>query len=151
MKNLLDWLYSDENTDIDRLEESEKLNQQSAKKIAAVDISSNVTYAILVGSALDYLSGLNLTGIATSRASGTVVNLFAGAPYGWWREKSYKLTRTTKDSTKLRKYVADLLAFNTFQVPVYGAIVAFSSLVSEGKMDFEKLPAEQFTWQHLLR
>jgi len=52
--------------------------------------------------------------------------------------KSFK-TPTTILGRKMRKNFADLLAFNTFQVPLYAAIVAFSSFVSEGNVDFEKV------------
>ncbi len=40
---------------------------------------------------------------------------------------------------KIRKSLVDLLAFNTFQVPVYGTAVAIGSFISEGKVDWEKV------------
>src|SRR3989338_3052182 len=114
-------------------------NQPSKKKVGLVDIGGNITYSLMVGTALDYAAGLNFTGILASRASATAMNTVTGGPYGWWREQAYRVTNTTKESGKVRKTLVDLLAFNTFQVPVYATALAVGSLVSEGKVDWEKV------------
>lgn len=111
----------------------------SAKKVAIVDTAGNVTCSLILGGILDYCAGLNLTGIVASRASATAINTVTGGPYGWWREKTFKVTKTTENSRRVRKTLADLLAFNTFQVPVYAAAVAIGSFASEGKVDFDKV------------
>ncbi|MBN1377220.1 L-alanine exporter AlaE [Candidatus Woesearchaeota archaeon] len=113
--------------------------QSSAGKIAVVDTVGNITYSLIVGSLLDYIAGLNFTGIVASRASATVMNSVTGGIYGWWREKTFKLTKTTEKSGNLRKRLVDLLAFNTFQVPIYSVAIAIGSYVSEGKVDMEKV------------
>jgi len=113
--------------------------QPSAGKVAVVDTAGNITYSLIVGSLLDYSAGLNLAGIVASRASATAMNSVTGGPYGWWREKIFKTTKTTEKSGKIRKTLVDLLAFNTFQVPIYAAAVAIGSYVSEGKVDMEKV------------
>lgn len=110
-----------------------------ASRTALVDTGGNVTYSLIVGIILDYCAGLNLTGIVASRASATTINSVTGGPYGCWREQTYKATKTTEKSGKLRKTLVDLLAFNTFQVPIYGVAIAIGSLVSEGKVDFDKV------------
>ena len=114
-------------------------NQPSKKKIRAVDTLGNITYSLIVGSALDYATGLNLKGILASRAYATGVNSVTGGPYGWWREKIYRITRTKETSSKFKKGLSNLLAFNTFQVPIYGSAVAIASFFSEGEIDFEKV------------
>lgn len=111
----------------------------SKKKIAAVDTGGNILASLIIGTAIDTASGLNVAGIITSRAYGTAMNCVTGSPYGWWREQSYKFTRTTEESGKIRKTAADLLAFNTFQVPIYATALSVASLVSEGQIDFEKV------------
>ena len=111
----------------------------SARKIAIVDTAGNITYSLLVGIPLDCSAGLNCTGVAASRATATAINSVTGGPYGWWREKTYQVTRTTEESGKARKTLVDLLAFNTFQVPIYATALAIGSLVSEGTIDTEKV------------
>lgn len=113
--------------------------QSSAHKILVVDTAGNITYSLIAGSILDYCAGLNLAGIIASRASATAMNSVTGGLYGWWREKAFKVTKTNKESSKLRKSLVDLLAFNTFQVPIYATAVAIGSLFSEGKVDIKKV------------
>lgn len=113
--------------------------QPSKKKIGLVDTGGNITYSLLVGTVLDYCAGLNCAGIVASRASATAMNTVIGGPYGWWREWAYRVTKTTKESGKVRKTLVDLLAFNTFQVPVYAAAVAIGSFLSEGKVNWDKV------------
>lgn len=119
-------------------------NQPSKKKIGIVDTAGNITYSLLVGTVLDYCAGLNCAGIVASRASATAMNLVTGGPYGWWREQAYRATKTTKESGKVRKTIVDLLAFNTFQVPVYTTAVTIGSFISnllqgEVKLDWNKV------------
>jgi hypothetical protein len=117
----------------------EKIMESSHGKIALVDTLGNISYSLIAGSALDCAAGLPVSGIVTSRASATLMNTVTGGPYGYWREKMYRLTGTNEDSGRIRKTLADLLAFNTFQVPIYGAAVAAGSLVSEGEVNWEKV------------
>ena len=57
----------------------------------------------------------------------------------------YRKTRTTDKSSKLRKYLTELIAFDTFQVPLYSTVIAVGSLASnlintgEFKVDFDKV------------
>ncbi|MBW2999674.1 L-alanine exporter AlaE [Candidatus Woesearchaeota archaeon] len=113
--------------------------EPSKRKIAAVDTGGNVTYSLIVGSILDYCAGLDVVGILVSRGYATAVNSVTGGPYGWWRERVFKATKTKEKSGKIRKTLADLLAFNTFQVPIYATALTVASLVSEGKVDWEKV------------
>lgn len=121
------------------LENITKEKIPSKKKIAIVDTLGNVTYSLIVGGALDYWSGLDLKGIAGSRASATAMNSFTGGAYGWWREKFFNWTKTKPEHNKIRKTAVDLLAFNTFQIPIYGTGVAIGSLFQDGYVDLEKV------------
>jgi hypothetical protein len=113
--------------------------EQKKGKESLVDTIGNVTYPLVVGSALDYAAGLRGWGIVASRTYATGINLPTGALYGKWRNLIFRLTRTTDKSSKLRKSIVDLLSFNTFQVPLYSSVVAVGSLISEGKVDWEKV------------
>jgi hypothetical protein len=113
--------------------------EATARKIAAVDIGGNITYGLVVGAMLDYSAGLNAAGIIASRTYATAMNSVVGGPYGWWREKAFKVTNTNEDSGKVRKTLVDLLAFNSFQVPMYATAIAVGSLISEGSVDWEKV------------
>ncbi|HIH38531.1 L-alanine exporter AlaE [Candidatus Woesearchaeota archaeon] len=108
-------------------------------KVAAVDIAGTISYSLVVGSLLDYASGLGFAGIVASRSIATVFNTITGGPYGWWREKVHSWTKTREESPRVRKTLIDLLAFNTFQAPFYSLIVGLSSYLTEGKADTEKM------------
>ena len=108
-------------------------------KEGLVDTLSNVTYPLILGGALDYASGLRGWGIVTSRVYATPINLLTGAPYGKWRNLLFKLTRTTDQNSKLRQSFVDLIAFNTFQAPLYSTAVAVGSLISEGSINWDKV------------
>jgi hypothetical protein len=83
-----------------------------------VDTLGVVTCSLALGTALDYYAGLRGWEIVGSRAYATAINAPTGGPYGKWRNLLYKLTKTTDKSSKARKTAVELLAFNTFQVPI---------------------------------
>ena len=101
-------------------------------KEGLVDTLGNVSYSLIVGGTLDYFSGLSAGGIFVARVYATGTNALTAAPYGKWRNLIFKLTKTGEKSGKLRKGLADLLAFNTFQTPFYASAVAIGNLLSEG-------------------
>lgn len=131
LEELIDKAVTEEQVDSSR--------DASARKIAAVDIGGNITYGLVVGAMLDYSVGLNAAGILASRTYATAMNSVVGGPYGWWREKAFKVTNTNEESGKVRKTLVDLLAFNSFQVPMYATAIAVGSLLSEGSVDWEKV------------
>ena len=108
-----------------------------------VDTIANITYSLAVGGALDYACGLYPLGILASRASATAMNAATGGIYGRWREIVYRTVRPLETSGHARKSitmtVADLIAFNTFQVPLYGIGLAVGSFISEGHVNMEKV------------
>ena len=123
--------------------EKEQFVERKGKE-SLIDTLGLVTYSLLAGAITDYASGLRGLGIVASRAYGTAINLPTGAPYGKYRNFLYKKTKTTDKSSKVRKYLVELLAFDTFQVPLYATVIGFGSLVSnlskgELKIDFDKV------------
>jgi len=101
----------------------EKL-QPSRLRIGTADTVGRVSYSIVIGAFLDYLTGLDTTGMIASRATATIINSFTSAPYGWWREKVYVITGTKDNHSKLRKGIVEWAAFTTFEIPVYASAVS---------------------------
>ena len=119
-------------------------SNRKISKESLVDTAGLVTYSLLAGAVTDYAAGLRGLGIVASRTYGTAINVPTAAPYGKWRNLLYKATKTTDESSKFRKGAIELLAFNTFQVPLYATVVAVGSLASnlsheECKVDMEKV------------
>ncbi len=123
----------------------------SMEKIKKVDLKEGFsdtlglfTYSFLTGIATDYASGLRGIGIIASRIYGGTINFPTATFYGKWRNFLYKKTKTTDKSSKKRKYGVELLAFDTFQVPLYATVLSVGSLTSnlskgEFRIDFEKV------------
>jgi hypothetical protein len=125
------------------MENKQKPAEKRGKE-ALVDTIGLVTYSLVAGALTDYASGLRGLGIVASRAYGTAINIPTGAPYGKWRNFLYRKTRTTDKSSKRRKYFTELLAFDTFQVPLYATVIAVGSLASnllkgEFRVDWDKV------------
>ncbi|MBN2567351.1 L-alanine exporter AlaE [Candidatus Woesearchaeota archaeon] len=114
-------------------------DKESRTYTGLIDTLGNVTFSLAVGSLLDYSSGLDWRGIVGSRASASALNTTTGGLYGGWRDYIFRITRTTEKSHWLRNRGADLLAFNTFQVPVYAVALSVGSLVQEGEFDYYKV------------
>ncbi len=118
---------------------NEIIEDKGVTYTGVIDTISNVTYSLVAGIILDYSSGLDARGILASRASATVINSATGGLYGTWRDFVFRITRTTKESGHIKKTIADLIAFNTFQVPVYALALTIGSLVQDEDIDYEKV------------
>jgi len=103
------------------------------------DTFGGVTYSWVAGGILDYFTGLNLSGILAARLSSTGVNIATSGLYGLVQKGVLKLTGTTEKSGLFRTILAETLAFNLFQVPVYAGVVAVGSLISDGQVDMDKV------------
>ena len=115
-------------------------NKDSLGYTGLVDTLGSISYSLILGAGLDYYTGLKtLKGIIGSRASATLMNSVTGGPYGLWRDFLYKKTKTTEKSSKIKKYLVDLVAFNIFQVPIYGLAVGIGGLVQDGELNFNKM------------
>lgn len=116
---------------------TQKIASQFKSRTTFADTIGKITYSIPVGIALDYFkSGLRGWGLVSSRSFATVVNFFTGYPYGKWREGWYRLTKTTEESSPLRKGLVELGAVNTFETYVYGAGVGIGSLIQNGEINY---------------
>ncbi|MBS3071550.1 L-alanine exporter AlaE [Candidatus Pacearchaeota archaeon] len=128
-----------------KTEKETSIATKDNRKESLVDTLGVVSYSLIVGAVTDYSAGLRGIGVLASRLYGTAINLPTGAPYGKWRNFIYKKTKTTNESSKLRKSLVELAAFNTFQVPLYVTVIGVGSLVSnlisseEFKIDFDKV------------
>ena len=118
--------------------------KKRSRKESLVDTAGLLTYSLIAGALTDYASGLRGVGILASRAYGTGINIPTAAPYGKWRNFLYEKTKTTDKSSKFKKYLTELLAFDTFQVPLYATVLSVGSLAynlskGEFKIDFDKV------------
>lgn len=117
--------------------------KKKSRKETLVDTLGLVASS-LTGVVPDYFSGLRGTGILAARAYGVAAIFPTGGPYGKWRNFLYKKTKTTDKSSKLRDYLVELTAFNSFQIPLYATTLAIGSLASnmmnnEFRIDPEKI------------
>lgn len=100
------------------------------KKQYYVDEAAIQTFSLIAGTGLDFgYSGLGVSGWGVSRLEGAIGNRITGGTYGKWRDNCYDWTNTKESSGKIRKFLAETLAFETFQVPLYGAVVTVASLL----------------------
>ncbi len=114
--------------------------QKYTRREVIADTIGKITYSLVAGIPLDYFqAGLRGMGIVTARASATAINMVTGSPYARWREGWYALTKTTNESSRLRKSLVELGAFNTFETYVYGLCAGIGSLISTGTLDVEKI------------
>ncbi|MGA2130065.1 MAG: L-alanine exporter AlaE [Candidatus Pacearchaeota archaeon] len=98
----------------------------------------------LTGAPTDYLSGLRGVGILAARSYGALAILPTGAFYGKCRNHCYKDRKVTDESPLSKKWLAEMKAFLSFQVPLYATTLAMGSLAShlgyhELKVDPEKI------------
>lgn len=69
----------------------------------------------------------------------TAVNGASGGVYGVWREGVFSITETDNYDNRLRQSMADMIAYNSFQVPLYQAILVAGTYLSVGEVDLEKV------------
>lgn len=120
-------------------EKSLESRVQGSFRATVVDTLGNVTYSWIAGSILDYCAGLNGEGIMVSRISAMGINAVTGRPYGLWRDYVFEKMRTTDESGRIQRGVVELVAFNTFQVPIYAVGVMIGTFVSEGEVNWTKV------------
>jgi len=119
--------------------EGKKLSAKANVKEKIVDTGSALSYSLVMGSALDWLSGLRFPAIILSRSSAAAADSLTGALYGMWRDWIFKRTKTTEKSSKIKKYLTDLAVFDGFQIPVYATVVSLTSYLTEGYVDWAKV------------
>ena len=106
----------------------------------ATDTIASNAYSLVVGSGLDLIaSHLGPEGWLASRAQSMLWNATTGALYGKYRDTVFRLTRTTPESSAIKRVVVELGAFNLFQTPPYAGMVMLSTKLFEGGINWEKV------------
>lgn len=90
---------------------------------AVADTFALVVYCFVVGMLIEvFLSGMTLEQSLSSRLVSIPVNILIAWPYGLYRDAFIRTARRYSDAS-WAKNLADLLAYVTFQSPVYAAIL----------------------------
>lgn len=91
---------------------------------AAADTFALVVYCFIAGMAIEILvSGMNFQQSLSSRLVSIPVNILIAWPYGRYRDLFIHLTKRSHHGQWLLRNLADLLAYVSFQSPVYAAIL----------------------------
>ncbi len=97
-----------------------------------VDTSAMISYSIAVGMANEMLiAGMSLEQSLKSRAMSIIPNMLTGGIYGKYRDWVLKKFKTTQQSHWLKKAVADITAFASFQGPLYATILTLAGADSD--------------------
>jgi len=91
---------------------------------AAADTFALVVYCFIAGMAIEILvSGMNFQQSLSSRLVSIPVNILIAWPYGRYRDLFIRLAKRSHHRQWLLRNLADLLAYVSFQSPVYAAIL----------------------------
>lgn len=90
-----------------------------------VDTLATISFWTPVGMAQEIaVAGMTVSQSLKVRGISFGISLFAARPYGIYRNRVFKLLRTTEETGQVRRYWTDYLAFNTFWIPVYAGMLA---------------------------
>lgn len=96
---------------------------QSRLRHAVADTFAMVVYCTVVNMMIEiFLSGMTFEQSLSSRLVAIPVNIIIAVPYGFYRDRAMCLARHISPSGWM-KNVADVVAYVTFQSPVYVAIL----------------------------
>jgi len=96
---------------------------QSRQRHAAADTFAMVVYCSVVNMLIEiFLSGMSFEQSLSSRLVAIPVNILIAWPYGFYRDWVMRLARRISPE-KWMKSLADVLAYVTFQSPIYVAIL----------------------------
>jgi hypothetical protein len=70
------------------------------------------------------IAGMTVGQSLKVRGISVVVNTFLARPYGVYRDRLFKLLRTTEKSSQMRKFWTDYMIFSSFWTPVYAGMLA---------------------------
>ncbi|QUY49072.1 L-alanine exporter AlaE [Serratia plymuthica] len=91
---------------------------------AAADTFALVVYCFIAGMAIEILvSGMSFHQSLSSRLVSIPVNVLIAWPYGRYRDLFIRLVKRFQRGQWLLRNLADLLAYVSFQSPVYAAIL----------------------------
>ncbi|HFI5643547.1 TPA: L-alanine exporter AlaE [Raoultella planticola] len=96
---------------------------QSRLRHALADTFAMVVYCTVVNMLIEiFLSGMTFEQSLSSRLVAIPVNIIIAVPYGFYRDRAMRLARHLSSSAWM-KSIADVVAYVTFQSPVYVAIL----------------------------
>ncbi|EJR0223590.1 L-alanine exporter AlaE [Raoultella planticola] len=96
---------------------------QSRLRHAVADTFAMVVYCTVVNMLIEiFLSGMTFEQSLSSRLVAIPVNIIIAVPYGFYRDRAMRLARHLSSSAWM-KSIADVVAYVTFQSPVYVAIL----------------------------
>ncbi len=96
---------------------------QSRLRHAVADTFAMVVYCTVVNMLIEiFLSGMTFEQSLSSRLVAIPVNIIIAVPYGFYRDRAMRLARHLSPSARM-KSIADVVAYVTFQSPVYVAIL----------------------------
>jgi hypothetical protein len=98
------------------------LQSKKARKFYS-DIFAMVIFSTVVGMIVEiYISGLALLQSVQARATAAPMNIITARPYGIYRDWLFRAFKAKNASQWIKGYL-DILAFVTFQVPLYASIL----------------------------
>lgn len=93
-------------------------------RIAAADTFALVVYCFITGMVIEILiSGMSFSQSLSSRLLSIPINILVAWPYGRYRDFFIAVARRLPGEQFLLRNLADLLAYVSFQSPVYAAIL----------------------------
>ena len=96
---------------------------QSRLRHAVADTFAMVVYCTVVNMLIEiFLSGMTFEQSLSSRLVAIPVNIIIAVPYGFYRDRAMRLARHISPSAWMQS-IADVVAYVTFQSPVYVAIL----------------------------
>jgi len=99
-------------------------SRSSRLRMAAADTFALVVYCFIAGMAIEILlSGMSVEQSLSSRLVSVPVNIAIAWPFGQYRDAVLRLARRYGPDTFWTRNIADLLAYVSFQSPVYAAIL----------------------------
>jgi len=111
---------------------SPKHNENKSIKRFIVDTSAMISSSIVMGMANEMLiADMDLEQSLKSRAISLIPNILFGGIYGKYRDWMLKKFKTSEESHWLKKSTADIIAFTSFQGPLYAGILTFAGADSK--------------------
>jgi len=99
-------------------------SRSSRLRMVVADTVALVVYCFIAGMAIEILlSGMSLEQSLSSRLLSVPVNIAIAWPYGQYRDAVIRLARRVGPDQFWTRNLADLLAYVSFQSPVYAAIL----------------------------
>ena len=98
----------------------------SIKRETIADTFALITFGLVVGMSVElFVAGLSIEQSLHSRLLSIPVNLMIARPYGLFRDWIMMVGHSERGGF-LRHAVLDIVSFITFQMPIYGLLVATS-------------------------